>query len=514
MSPRTSRLLTVLAVCTASLVTIGRPAIAGTSALAVDTTVDSFDGTCDDGDCSLRDAIASAVPDGVVRVPSGFYTLSLAGDGGVGVGDLNLRTSVSIVATGDTGIFIDASALGQRAFTLGSASGTRRYVLEGLTVFGARDATIDGAALAVENGDARLRDSTIVGASGGDGGAAWVGGGASLTVVRSLFLGNSAVGTGGAIHSEGNLRVAASTISQNDAASEGGGIWASGATTVTDSTVAGNAAAGQGGGLSLHGDAMLSFVTIAENSAGRGGGLHAAMGSVEVGDAIVSDNEAERRPDCAGDLVSTGGNVGRARGCAFDQVTDVTRVDPQLRALLSNGGPTPTMALRPTSPAIDASGDCGGTDQRGAPRDRRCDAGAYELVRCLGKPVDIVGTPGDDELSGGRGPDVFLGLAGDDEFQGSIGKDRACGGPGRDLLIAGPGNDRFWGEGGNDRVKGESGDDLVSGGPGRDRLAGGPGDDVCDFDRRDAHARCEIFVAAVAARAEAAVARSGTSAAT
>ena len=172
----------------------------------------------------------------------------------------------------------------------------------------------------------------------------------------------------------------------------------------------------------------------------------------------------------------------------------MTRVDPQLRALLSNGGPTPTMALRPTSPAIDAGGDCGGTDQRGAPRDRRCDAGAYELVRCLGKPVDIVGTPGDDELSGGRGPDVFLGLAGDDEFQGSIGKDRACGGPGRDLLIAGPGNDRFWGEGGNDRVKGESGDDLLSGGPGRDRLAGGPGDDVCDFDRRDAHARCEIFV--------------------
>ena len=101
-----------------------------------------------------------------MRVPSGFYPLSLAGDGGVGVGDLNLRASVSIVATGDTGVFIDASALGQRAFTLGSASGGRRYVLEGLTVFGARDASIDGGAIAVDErrrAAARLDDRRGVG---------------------------------------------------------------------------------------------------------------------------------------------------------------------------------------------------------------------------------------------------------------------------------------------------------------------------------------------------------------
>ena len=498
MRTRTLRALLALALGTGSVVATAHPASAGASTRTVDTTTDSYDGSCDDGDCSLRDAIASVAPGGVVRVPSGFYTLSRAGEGGVGVGDLNLRVSVSIVATGDTGVFVDASALGQRAFTLGSASGSHRYVLEGITVFGARDSSVAGGALAVEHGDARLRDTTIAGASGADGGGAWVGAGASLTVVRSLFLGNSAAGTGGAIHSEGTVRLAWSTILQNDAGADGGGIWANGATAVTGSTVAGNTATGQGGGLSLHGEASLSFVTIAGNAAARGGGVQTTTSTTEVGDAIVSDNRADRRPDCAGDLVSAGGNVGRARGCAFDRASDVTRVDPRLRALVSNGGPTPTMAVRPTSPAIDAGGDCGGSDQRGAPRDRRCDAGAYELVWCLGKPVDIVGTPGDDELSGGRGPDVFLGQAGDDEFQGSIGKDRACGGPGEDLLIAGPGNDRFWGDAGRDRVKGESGDDLLSGGPGRDRLAGGPGEDICDADRRDAHARCERFVAPAA----------------
>jgi hypothetical protein len=160
------------------------------------------------------------------------------------------------------------------------------------------------------------------------------------------------------------------------------------------------------------------------------------------------------------------------------------------------------MALSVRSPAADLAGDCGGRDQRGAPRDRRCDAGAYEIVRCLGRPVNIVGTPDEDELSGGRGRDVFLGMAGSDEFQGSIGRDRACGGPGDDLLIAGPGNDRFAGEAGDDRVKGEAGRDLLYAGPGRDQLVGGPGRDRCELDAADRDPRgCERLFPGSDARA-------------
>ena len=248
----------------------------------------------------------------------------------------------------------------------------------------------------------------------------------------------------------------------------------------------------------------LSSLTIAENEAARGGGIRrpsGAAGEATVRSSIVSDNTAPDGRDCSGDLHSLGGNVGSAKGCGLREPTDRSREDPQLRRLGPNGGPTPTMALRPTSPAIGSGIECSRRDQRGAPRDRRCDAGAYELVRCLGKPVNIVGTPGGDELSGGRGPDVFLGMGGDDEFQGSIGKDRACGGPGNDLLIAGPGDDRFDGEAGNDRVRGESGGDWVWGGAGRDRLVGGPGDDRCQAERRDRDPRgCEILVTAVARR--------------
>jgi len=51
--------------------------------------------------------------------------------------------------------------------------------------------------------------------------------------------------------------------------------------------------------------------------------------------------------------------------------------------LADNGGSTQTLALTPSSAAVDALGACppqlGGIDQRGKPRsDGQCDVGAYE----------------------------------------------------------------------------------------------------------------------------------------
>ena len=470
----------------------------------VNTTVDGFDGVCDGEHCSLRDAIAAAAARDTVRVPPGFYALTSTGSGGVGRGDIDLRSAITIEGAGETGVFIDASALGQRAFTLGTATVGKRYLLEGLTIFGSQDPSIDGAAIKLVGGTGVLNRVTVSGSQGGHGGAVWSGPDTSLRTTHSLFIGNAAVGTGGAIHSEGALSVERVLVTGNTA-TDGGGIAATGSLTeMAASTIAGNTATGSGGGLYLDGPAVLSSMTVAENASARGGGIRrpsAAVGDATVRSSIVSDNTAVDGRDCSGDLGSLGGNAGFATGCGLRAPTDRTGDDPQLRRLGPNGGPTPTMALRPTSPAIGSGIECSRRDQRGAPRDRRCDAGAYELVRCLGRSVNIVGTPDEDELSGGRGPDVFLGMGGGDEFQGSIGKDRACGGPGHDLLIAGPGDDRFDGGTGNDRVKGESGGDWIWGGAGRDLLVGGPGDDQCQAERRDRDPRgCEILVTSVARR--------------
>jgi CSLREA domain-containing protein len=509
-APRRSVAVVALAAVVAASLVAVVPHVASAGqpvALLVNTTADTFDGTCDETDCSLRDAIAAAGPGGRVRVPSGFYTLSRTGDGGIGRGDIDVRASITIAGVGETGVFIDASQLGERAFTLGASAADGRYELRRLTIFGARDATIDGGAVLVRSGTARFRRVTTSSARGADGGAVWSSARSSLRVIDSLLIDNVASGTGGAIHSRGRLVLLRSTLAGNRA-TEGGGLASSGeGATIERSTIAENVATSSGGGMVLTSGATLDAVTVADNRADRGGGIFrpaSASGEASVGGSIVSDNRADRSRDCAAALVSLGGNAGLAKGCGLRSPADRTGADPLLRRLGAYGGPTPTMALRTGSPALGVAGRCDSpTDQRGAPRARRCDAGAYELVRCLGKPVNIVGTRGDDELSGGRGRDVFLGLGGDDEFQGSIGKDRACGGAGRDLLIGGPGNDRLESGPGSDRLRGEQGDDWLWGGPGRDRLVGGPGEDTCQSERRDRAARaCEIFVVGIARAGE------------
>jgi predicted outer membrane repeat protein len=452
------------------------PASAGPSMVTVDTTVDSFDGTCADDDCSLRDALASVPDGGTVGVPSGVYTLALTGSGGVEEGDLDLSRSVSIVRDGDSGVFVDATTLGDRVVQV---DGGADVVLEGLTLLGGRG-YFRGGGVRVVSGSLHLDGVTITGGVAGEGG-----GGLSVSrdghavVARSLFLENRSRGTGGGIEVAGTLTLRDSAVVGNRARI-GGGIDARDAVVrMTNVTVATNRSRSQGGGLRASGDVVLSHVTIARNRAEHAGGVAAKAGVVTFGRSIVADNVAGTAPSCDAMGISIGANVeGASDGCGFDRGSDVVRVDPGLGPLLPNGGPTPTMALSASSPAvgIGATG-CAVRDQRGAPRDGPCDAGAYERVLCLGRAVNIVGTPGDDELSGGREPDTFLGLGGDDEFQGSLASDRACGGRGSDHLLGGPGDDVLAGQGDDDHLDGEDGGDRLLGGPGTDTCVGGPGRD-------------------------------------
>jgi len=498
MTSRSWRFAAMLPTTLLMAIAVGTPevSLAVAPTIVVDTTEDTFDGSCADGDCSLRDAVKSAPAGARVLMPPGFYPLSITGIGGVGEGTIELRRRIEIAGQGETGVFIDASALGAPAFTAVPRNTAAHMIVEHLTVFGAHEDTIVGGAIAVHAGSLRLTSVTIAGGLADRGGGIAVRGEARLTLVDSLVIGNEAASSGGGIWSEGRLTITGSAIVGN-LAGDGGGIWSEAGPGATSSfvnvTVAENTATGEGGGMRLTGRASIVATTIGDNQAARGGGIAVGAGSVELSRTIVAGNRAGRARQCDGAVRSGGDNVDRGHGCGFDAKGDLEDVDPGLRRLGPNGGQTPTMALMPGSPAEDLAGDCGGRDQRGAPRDRRCDAGPYEVVRCLGAIVNIVGTPGDDERSGGRGPDAFLGMGGDDELQGSIGKDRACGGRGDDLLIAGPGNDRVDGEAGDDRVRGETGDDVLYGGTGRDRLAGGPGDDACQTDVRDARASgCEV----------------------
>ena len=100
--------------------------------------------------------------------------------------------------------------------------------------------------------------------------------------------------------------------------------------------------------------------------------------------------------------------------------------------------------------------------------------------QCLGQPATLVGTPGDDVLSGGDGNDVIVGLDGADRIDGGGGRDLVCGGSGPDRLVGGLSGDSIAGGGGPDVVRGGRGVDRLAGGRGDDALHGAPGDDSLD----------------------------------
>lgn len=135
----------------------------------------------------------------------------------------------------------------------------------------------------------------------------------------------------------------------------------------------------------------------------------------------------------------------------------------------------------------------------------------------------IVGTEGDDTLTGTNDPDLIFGLGGHDTIQGGNQSDCLVGGEGndvlggdrrdengQDVLLGGPGNDRLdggngkdglYGGGGEDTLDGRNGKDLVYGQGGNDTLFGsnstdlldgGSGTDTCTGGRApDVYKECE-----------------------
>lgn len=113
---------------------------------------------------------------------------------------------------------------------------------------------------------------------------------------------------------------------------------------------------------------------------------------------------------------------------------------------------------------------------------------------CRGHEASIVGTAGDDELTGTIHRDVIVALRGIDHVVGRDGNDVIClgrggrarkqevaqGGAGADIMSGGPGEDTVGGSSGHDIVFGGPGEDLVGGSAGHDVVSGGPGEDLID----------------------------------
>jgi predicted outer membrane repeat protein len=211
-----------------------------------------------------------------------------------------------------------------------------------------------------------------------------------VLIVRDSTLSANGVGYGGAgINNEhGTVTVHNSTLVENYA-DEGGGIRNGAVLTVSNSTLVGNVASGLdgGGGIYNFGTATVINSTLASNTANKinGAGIN-NNGTLTLQNSIVANSR--NGANCNGGVMNGGGNLSFP-----DPSCPGINADPHLGPLQNNGGPTFTMAILPTSAALDAGFDptcmtapVDHRDQRGIvrPQGLHCDSGAYELLPTRG----------------------------------------------------------------------------------------------------------------------------------
>ncbi len=247
---------------------------------------------------------------------------------------------------------------------------------------------VDGGGIDSLRGPLTLRSSTISGNRAQAYAGVSAGGVFDFTIQASTISGNVASGPDGglAAQTEGSGLIESSTISGNVAEDEPGvnlNVVEDGRVTVRNSTLSGNTATdGGGGGLfiitSATGSVAIEDTTIADNhvngaSEGEGGGIQLFGKNISIENTIVAGNTASvAGPDVSGSSLSSAFSlVGNTAGVTIAETvpgSDLLGVDPQLGPLQDNGGPTSTMALTATSPAVNKGAGALGVDQRGQTR--------------------------------------------------------------------------------------------------------------------------------------------------
>lgn len=218
---------------------------------------------------------------------------------------------------------------------------------------------------------------------GGNGGA--FGGRGGTSDFQNAGGGGAGGALGGAIFNDsGTVVVQNSTFFNNfvshgdngacsdcgPAGDSGGAIFSrNGSTTVQNVTISNNEATGAGGGIVVYKDgATTTFI---------------------LDNTIIANNGAQECITEGGTIITSSGGVNSANnlivnnsGCPNVTVPSDPMLDTQPK--LNTPGDTPTMALLPGSPAIDAGDDTTalGTDQRGVqrPQGASSDIGAFERV--------------------------------------------------------------------------------------------------------------------------------------
>jgi fibronectin-binding autotransporter adhesin len=304
-----------------------------------------------------------------LTVTSSTFTSNTSGSSG---GAINGSGSLGV--SGST--FTGNTAKGAGGAIFGNTTTT--LTVSGSTLSGNSAASTGGAIDVGSNSTVTLTTTTLSSNTGTSGGGIYFSTGGTLTSDSSTLNNNVAsAGGGGGIRfaaysfaATNNLTITSSTISGNTASTgTGGGILISAAVgaasatlTVANSTIANNSATGNGGGVFFTGSAntaQFDSTIVAGNNTGATN--HDLSGSDTVTPQTISGyNNLFGAVDPAIITVAGSNQYG----------SEGSPLDAQLSPLGNYGGPTQTMELAGTSPAIDTGSNVNnyGYDQRGFPR--------------------------------------------------------------------------------------------------------------------------------------------------
>lgn len=369
---------------------------AGANTYNVDRFDDTTIGACSQlvwDDCSLRGAIISAnnhPGDDIVRLHTGTYTLTIAGQGEdlCQTGDLDVRDNLLILGDGPEMTVIGGAGI-DRVIDVRTGD---HLTVRGVTITGGNVSSGSGAGIKVQDGSLRLESCVVSGngsATVSEGGAIYDEAYNTIDGVRifdSWISGNTASNVS-AIYTTSYLRLERSTVSGNRSTINGSAIWARGnSSDLLNSTVSNNTSATTlGGGLRVNpGDATVRNCTFAVDN---GVELEPLGGStITIQNTLVAGA-------CAGTgFVSLGGNLeSPGNTCGLGAADLINVVDSMLTGLDWYGGLAPVHQPRPGSPAVDeplAGLTCSSVDQRGVSRPRDgggspaaiCDIGAVEIA--------------------------------------------------------------------------------------------------------------------------------------
>lgn len=223
--------LFVLLTLLAGLLAVTPVTPARASTLTVDTLIDEDDGSCIDGDCSLRDAVATAANgDTITFSVNGTLTLTL--------GEIVINKDLTISGPGISRLTVDANQA-SRHFNISSS---KVVMLSGMTLTNGYTTGFSGGSI-YNAGSLALNQMVL-----------------THNQVNNLML------SGGAIYTVGNLAITDSTLSNNSAVASGGAVaTSSGVSLVLTNTVFDGNSAMEGGAIMLASDMGFVSTVSAKN---------------------------------------------------------------------------------------------------------------------------------------------------------------------------------------------------------------------------------------------------------